>query len=73
MLIYILFAFFIAIALPQSDILVLHKQRLESYPGALCNDGTPAIYYIPGVHRGSDVVIYLEVSLHLQGQVQCVF
>jgi len=40
--------------------LVLHKESLESYQEALCNDGSPALYYIPGVHRGSNVFIYLE-------------
>ena len=41
----------------------LTKYTLASHPKALCNDGTPAVYYTSTDQAVSgDVLIYLEVS-----------
>ena len=42
----------------------LNKQSLSAYSKAICNDGSPAAYYIAteGATSG-DVLIYLEVKI----------
>ena len=57
-----MFLILLFITTARSELLVLHQQSLSSYSQAVCNDGSPAIYYIPGVHRGNNIIIYLEVS-----------